>query len=98
MTKRYDCAFLGSIPQPREPVVAGSLPATFWFAATTEPTGISASCRDEQAGSLCFPEPRNLFAPLDFLRGLRIKNGVEILCIDRSFGICRQFSLLASFC
>src|ERR1700693_6243445 len=22
--------------------------------------------------------------PLDFLRGLRIKNGVEILCIDRS--------------
>jgi hypothetical protein len=36
--------------------------------------------------------------PLDFLRGLRIKNGVEILCIDRSFGICRQFSLLASFC
>jgi hypothetical protein len=35
---------------------------------------------------------------LDFLRGLRIKNGVEILWIDRSFGICRQFFLLVSFC
>ena len=43
------------------------------------------------------PEPRNLFAPLDFLRGLGIKNGVEILCIDRSFGIWRQFFLLVSF-
>jgi len=81
MTRRHDCAFLGSTG--RWPVVAGSLPATFLFAATTELTGISASCRDQQAGSLCSTEPQNLFALLDFLRGLRIKNGVEILCIDR---------------
>src|SRR6266704_3523793 len=35
--------------------------------------------------------------PLDFLRGLRIKNAVESLWIDYSLGCCRQFSGLVSF-
>jgi hypothetical protein len=70
------------------------LPATFLFAATTELTGISASCRDQQAGSLCSPEPQNLFALLDFLRGLRIKNAVENSMHHSFLGVSRAvFSL-----
>lgn len=39
---------------------------------------------------------RSSAPPLDFLRALRIKNGGEILWIDHSFGVCRQFFLLVS--
>src|SRR5437762_2588853 len=41
------------------PAVAGCLPATlFRGSETPRPKSISASCRDEQAGSLCSPEIR----------------------------------------
>ena len=44
----------------RWPVVSGSLPETCKQSCLRIARSISASCRDEQAGSLCSPEPNAL--------------------------------------